>query len=191
VAMFDYLGVLISVILGMAITHLLKGVNRLIQLRRRVRIYWVHLVWTLNVLIYVLGIWWGMFWWKHLETWSIEQFLFLAAYAIVLFLLAGTLYPAEMPEDLHCATYFEENRRWFFAIWTIAFLFDIPETLLKGTEHLRDVPIEYAVFEPLSLAIGVVGFATANRRVQAVLCVLWLVAVLAYLGFTSLGHIAG
>jgi len=187
--MFDYLGVLISVILGMAITHLLKGVNRLIQLRRKVRPYWVHLVWTLNVLIYVLGIWWGMFWWKRLESWSIEQFLFLTAYAIVLFLLAGMLYPAEMPEDHHCETYFFENRRWFFGIWILALLIDIPETLLKGDAHLRDVPTQYALFLGVSLAIGITGFASANRRIHAVLAPAWLATSLVYLMFTSLEHI--
>ena len=32
--MFDYFGVLISVIFGLALTHLLRGVGRIIQLRR-------------------------------------------------------------------------------------------------------------------------------------------------------------
>ena len=47
--MFDYLGVLISVILGLALTHLLLGTSRLIQERDSVKPYWVQLVWTLNV----------------------------------------------------------------------------------------------------------------------------------------------
>ena len=43
---FSYLSVLLSIILGLAITQLLQGVGRLLQERQRVRIYWPVLVWT-------------------------------------------------------------------------------------------------------------------------------------------------
>ena len=56
--MFSYLGVLISVIMGLAATYLLVGVSEVIHMRHTIRIYWVHLVWTANVLVYVLALWW-------------------------------------------------------------------------------------------------------------------------------------
>jgi hypothetical protein len=58
--MFEYLGVLIAVILGLSLTHLLRGLSRLIHMRRTVKPYWVQIVWTVNILIYVLAVWWGM-----------------------------------------------------------------------------------------------------------------------------------
>lgn len=48
---FDYFGVLISVIMGLALTHLLRGLGRLMQLRYQAQPYWVHIVWTVNALI--------------------------------------------------------------------------------------------------------------------------------------------
>ncbi len=47
--MFDFFGVLISVIFGLALTHLLRGLGRLIQMRHETRLYWVRIVWTINV----------------------------------------------------------------------------------------------------------------------------------------------
>jgi hypothetical protein len=78
-AMFEYLGVLIAVILGLSLTHLLRGLSKLIHMRRTVKPYWVQIVWTVNILIYVLAVWWGMFWWNKLQAWSIEEFFAIAA----------------------------------------------------------------------------------------------------------------
>lgn len=125
--MFDYLGVLVAVILGLSLTHLLRGLSKLIQQRRTVKPYWVHVVWTINILIYVLAIWWGMFWWTKLQVWTIEEFFYIALYCIVLFMLASMLYPAESPHDLDCEEYFFANKSWFFGIQLAAWLLDIPE----------------------------------------------------------------
>ena len=89
--MFSYLGVLISVILGLALTHLLIGLSKIIQLRTSVKVYWVQVVWTINVILYVLALWWGMFWWNKLQVWTIEEFLFIIGYSIVIFMLASTI----------------------------------------------------------------------------------------------------
>jgi hypothetical protein len=48
---FDYFAVLISVILGLALIHPLRGLAKLIQMRHEIKPYWVHIVWTFNVII--------------------------------------------------------------------------------------------------------------------------------------------
>jgi len=188
-AMFDYLGVLISIILGLALTHLLRGLSRLIHMRRTIRPYWVHVVWTFNIVLYVLAYWWGMYWWKHQPDWTMQQFLFLITYAIVVFMLGSMLYPPECPPDLDCERHFFDNRLWFFGILLLAFLMDIPETLLKGTEGLRAVPREYFVIITLFIAITVTGLVTANRKVHAVLAPAWLVLMVGYETLTSVDKI--
>ena len=92
---FDYFGVLISVIFGLALTHLLRGLGRLIQMRHESRAYWVHIVWTINVVMFVLAVWWGMYWWKGLQDWTFGWFLFVSGYAISVFMWSYALYPAE------------------------------------------------------------------------------------------------
>jgi len=187
--MFSYLGVLISVILGLALTHLLVGLSKTIQLRGSVRVYWVQIVWVFNVILYVLALWWGMFWWNKLQNWPIEEFLFIMAYSIVIFMLASLLFPWEFEQSLDLERYFFTNKRWFFGIFLAATLLDIPETLQKGVSHLREVPAQYVIFIPVSLAILITGLLSSNRRVQGVLSIAWLFLVLAYLAFTSLSKI--
>jgi hypothetical protein len=66
--MFDYFAVLVSVILGLALTHVLRGLAKVIQVRRDCRIYVPQIVWTINVVFFVLAAWWGMFWFSFLTT---------------------------------------------------------------------------------------------------------------------------
>ena len=187
--MFDYLGVLISVILGLALTHLLTGWTRLIELRRQVRIYWVQVVWSICIVVYVLTLWWGMFWWKHLTDWPIEWFFFLAAYTIALYVLASLLFPSKVQEGVDFEVYFFENRRWFFGLFLLCLLLDIPETLAKGVDHLRDVPVLYRIFMPAWLAIAITGLITQNRRVHAVLAPAYLITLLGYVVLSSMERI--
>jgi hypothetical protein len=189
--LFDYFGVLISVIFGLTLTHLLRGLGRLIQMRHETRPYWVHIVWTINVVIFVLAIWWGMYWWKGLQDWTAEWFFFIAGYAIAIFMWAYLLFPAEFAPEIDFESYFFANRRWFFGIQTIVFLMDLPETLMKGVMHLRPVPSPYPYVITGLILISVVGVITKNRRIHGVLCVAWLLITLSYLFLSSLAQISG
>ena len=188
--MFEYIGVLISVILGLGMTHLVIGVSKLIQGRDSIKIYWVHVFWTGNILIHILAIWWGMYWWNDQLDWSIFYFLFITLYSIVLFLLATMLYPWDTSRNEDYESYFYKNRVWFFSIQLVAWLLDIPETLFKGASDLRDVPADYTVFIGSLVLICALGIATDNRRVHMVLPVAWVFIVVGYLSFTTLAKIA-
>jgi hypothetical protein len=187
--MFDYLGVLVSVILGLALTHLLTGLSRLIQMRSHVRVYWVHVAWTLNIMLYVLGLWWGMYWWKHLEDWTIGRFLFLSGYASVIYVLSALLYPHEVADGFDFEVHFESNRRWFFGAFVLAILLDIPETLSKGVAHLRDVPTHYVAFITIMLVLGTAGLLFRARKAQGIVASMVLLGFLAYFNLTTLERI--
>lgn len=189
-SLFEYLGVLISVVMGLGITHLLMGVSKTIHSRDSVRIYWVHSLWTANILVFIVVIWWGMFWWSSLGQWTFYQFLFVVLYAIVLFLLASILYPWDFSRTFDFREHFFRNRRWFFGIQSVAWCIDVAETLLKADAQLRPAPELYLLFSSSMLALSLIGSITASRRYHAVYAVYWLAALLAYLGLTTLARIA-
>ena len=117
---FEYIGVLVSVIMGLGITHLATGATKLIQHRDEVRFYLPHMIWTLNILIYILLIWWGMFSWSGHDDWYAYEYLFITSYAIVSFFLAAMLYPWDMSRDIDVDAYFFKNRIWFFGTLLVA-----------------------------------------------------------------------
>jgi hypothetical protein len=189
--LFEYLGVLISVVMGLGITHLLTGISKVVQYRDTTRAYWVHVMWTVNVLLYIVVIWWGMFWWSSLPEWNFFQFLFVTLYAILLFLIAAMLYPWDFPHDFEFETYFFNIRGWFFGLQVVAWLIDIRETTFKADMGLRELPELYLLFVSTMLAFSLAAAVTRSRKFHAFYAIFWFLGVLAYLGSTTLARIAG
>lgn len=189
--MFDYFGILVSIILGLALTHLLRGIARQLVHRGAVRTYWVHQLWTLNVILNVLAVWWGMYWWKGMEVWPSWWFFYLSFYAMIIFLWSAVLYPPETSENFDFDAYFYRVRRRFFGLATLAMLTDIPETMGKDWWHVRPMPVVYPFLISAMLLIGVIGFLTARRRVHAALGIAWFLLVMGYEFLTSLARIVG
>jgi hypothetical protein len=189
-SVFEFLGVLLSVIVGLGVTHLLAGLSKTIHHRNTVRISWIHTLWTFNVLIYIVIIWWGMFWWSGLEDWSFFNFLLLILYAIVLFLAASLLYPWDLPHDFDFDAHFFETRPWFFAVLTVGWAIDIPETALKSVDGLRDLPEAYLALAATNLVLFLIGAFWSNRTYHKILAVLWPVYTIVYLSMTTLAAIA-
>ena len=57
---FSYLSVLISVILGLAVTQILKGFRGILLSRTRIRIYWPVIAWAALLLLVCVQSWWAM-----------------------------------------------------------------------------------------------------------------------------------
>ncbi len=188
--MFDYFGVLVSVILGLALTHILRGLARLLQLRSQCRTYVPHLMWSFNIILNVLGAWWGMFWWRNLAEWTFDWFLFISLYATVQFVWSYMLYPPEVPAHIDFKVFFFDNRRSFFGLAIIFCLMDIPEVLVKAKLGLRPMPSQYPLVIFGLIVIGVVGLLSSNRRVHAVLPIAWFVVFYGYEFMSAVHRIA-
>ncbi len=178
--MFDYFGVLVSVILGLALTHILRGLAKLLQLRGQCQPYVPHVLWSFNAILYVLGAWWGMFWWRNLADWTFDWFLFISFYAIVQFVWSYMLYPAESAEGTDFQAFFFRNRPWFFGLLIIATLMDVPEVLVKAKLGLRPMPPQYPLVISTLVVIALGGLLTRNQRVHAALPVVWFMVFYGY-----------
>ena len=188
--MFEYIGVLISVIMGLGITHLAIGASKLIQNRDTVRFYLPHALWTVNVLMYILLIWWAMFWWSGHTTWLAHEYRFITCYAIMLFFLASMLYPWDMDKEIDVRAYFFRNRRWFFGALFLAWCLDVPETVFKASADLRELPPEYFVFVSTLLTIAATGFFVRNRVVHLLLPIAYFGIKIYYVSMTLVGRIS-
>ena len=71
---FEFLTVLFSVIVGLAISHLLRSASDLIEIHSRVKTYWVNSVWVVTVFIWDVFSWWGMWELNNLEMWNYAYF---------------------------------------------------------------------------------------------------------------------
>ena len=187
---FEYLGVILSVIMGLGVTHILAGLSKTIHNRKSVKVYWVQALWGINVLIYIITIWWGMFWWSNQQEWSYFQFLLLILYAIFLFLAASLIFPWDISEDFDFESHFFHTRPWFFGVFALAWCIDIPETMAKSTIGLRELPADYLVLAIPHITLSVVAAFWTNRKFHSFFAIFWPLYTVGYLSVTTLAEIA-
>lgn len=172
---FEYLSVFVSVIIGLAVTHLVLGLVGLIQARGQTKIYWVHLAWVAFVMLWLVEFWWFFFAWQGLAEWSVGQFRLFLAYALVLSVLAGLLFPVRGTVSDYKAFFFE-HARWFFALLVLNNLLDVVEVYRKSEVGIRAVPAYYLHSFVVITAVFGIAMLTKNERFHAgaaVFSLLW------------------
>ena len=90
---FEYLSVLIAIIVGIGIAHLLLSVGRILGQTKRLNVGVVHLIWTANILTLLVVFWWWGINLRELQEWLFLHFWFLLFDTSLWCLLAAILYP--------------------------------------------------------------------------------------------------
>lgn len=169
--MFEYVAVLTSIVIGLAIAHLLQGMARLIQHHHEERIYWVHLAWTFHMFLLTVFWWWWEFGLGAVEVWTFQLYLFVVLYAVVLYLLCALLFPASLSGYDGYKDYFYSRRSWFFGLLIVAHLADVGDSWLKGAEYFAGLGTEYLVSMLARLILFGAAIFIKNERFQAILAV--------------------
>lgn len=147
---FEYLSVLVSIIIGLGISHLLTGLGRLIQLRRRVRPYAPTYVWIALLLVIQIQIWWAAYDTRTDTDWSFFGFVAFLLIPILVALCSYVLVPDLEGErtELELRTAFHENRVWIHGLLALTVLTSLVRDLLQdGLPALdRDAAFRAAFF---------------------------------------------
>ncbi len=178
---FSYLSVLISLILGLAITQVLKGVRGLMHARMRIRGYWPTVLWAVLVIVIAVQSWWSMFGLRHHEAWTFLEFSAVLAQTIVTYLLAALVLP-DIFGDAHVdlREHYYSHRRWFQSLLAMLIALSIAKQLL--IEHTLPRPADLG-FHIAFAAAGISGVLIANPRYHEFLAGVAACAIFAYIAF--------
>lgn len=188
--LFEYITILTSIIVGLGIAHLLRGLAGLIQHPGRDRIYWVHLVWVGYMFFNMVFFWWWEFALAKIDTWFFQDYLFIVFYAVLLYLMCAMLFPRDLDEYDGFEDYFLSRRRWFFGMLALTFIVDIYDTYLKGADHLLGLGISYVAMTVFYLSVCVVAIASDQRHIQAAIAILAFIYQVAW-AFAFWGRLSG
>ncbi len=119
---FEYVSVLISIVLGLGITQIVTGIADIIHRWERVRFYWPHLLWVVLVFFLHLQEWWLLFELRTVTEWRIPTFFLTILYPINLFILARVLFPGDQGESDLRAFYHSNYRKFFLLVAVLAFI---------------------------------------------------------------------
>jgi hypothetical protein len=183
VTTFEYLAVLFSVVVGLAVAQTLQGLLRMVRHWRTTRFYWPALIWTAAVMQWAIIFWWfsasGL---GGLTEWQLPGLLFVLAYGSALFFLLGLLYPDDMGSDFDMRAHFREVRPWFFGIFMGLGFLEVTDTYLKliqGTSVLGEQGGGvYLGFMAIWIGGAAVGLRTRDDRIVSGIGILFLIASL-------------
>jgi len=176
---FSYLSVLISVILGLAVTQILKGFRGILLSRSRVRIYWPVLGWAALLLLVCFQHWWSMFGMRHRHDWTFQQFGMVLLNVIFIYMVAGLVFPdffGDQVVDLKESFY--AHRGWFFSLGAASIVISIGKTLVL--DH-RLLPPSDLLFHGTFGVTLLIGALTRSERYHKGLVVFSIVLFVLYI----------
>lgn len=178
---FSYLAYLTSVVLALSITRILTGVGKLLQVRGNVRLYWVHLLWALNLFLYAVLIWWIQYRWQTQAQWTFFLFLFVLLAPTVAFLEAMLLFPDTIQAGTDLKAHYYANHRWFFMLAALLPPLDALDTYLKGWDHFVAQGVIYPISMLLLFGLNLTAAFTRNERFHAFYAVFFMVYLLVFI----------
>ena len=117
---------------GLAVSHLLGGIARMVQHPKAHHPYWVHLVWTVFLFLYLIHFWWWEFGLHRVVEWTFPLYLFIALYAVLMYLLCTLMYPVTMTDYQGFVDYFYSRQGWIFGLFSSKLTAHGPRLLLTA-----------------------------------------------------------
>lgn len=150
---FSYLSVLLSIILGLALTQVLQGYRGLLLSRARVRLYPPPLIWSVLLLLMVIQNWWASFGLADHPEWTFAMFATIIVHTVLIYMMAALVLPdiaaADEPIDLRAHYYREAGPLFGLSLGVI------------GVSLFKEYMLEGRLPDPANLAFHLVFAAAA------------------------------
>jgi hypothetical protein len=176
---FNYLAVLISIILGLGIAQLLAGFARWVEHRTAFRAYAPALIWAAVLLVTHVQTWWSMFGLRDLAEWTFLRFAIVLLQPITLYMLATLVLPGSTAPSADPRTNYYHQRRWFFGLLAFLLVVSVVKDLIVSgaLPDARNLGF-HAVF----LASAIVAIATSRHGYHLAIAIVAAAAIGAYVG---------
>jgi hypothetical protein len=169
---FEFLSVLVSIVVGLGLTHLLRGLGHAYYFRRGGSMDAVHIAWTIATLFVLVLNWWVFLLWRDFGSWTFSTFFVVILWTSSFYMMALALYPPGLSEETDYRELFAENRTWFLATFTVMAVLDLLVTTLRDDRIPELYYLAFVGHYGLITAIGIVV-----RRRWYDLAAAWYIAI--------------
>lgn len=174
-SLFEFLMVMVSLIIGLGIAELLAGVAGIIRHRASIQHYWVHSIFVLIVFIALLQQWWEIWEIHDMKAWTFLGLLMLLGGPVGLFLISHLIFPERL-ENADIETYY--YGRMVPALW-IGVATTVVATLFRPTILGSDLLSIHNLSSLLFITLFASMALIKNRIFHAVAALLILSSLLA------------
>jgi hypothetical protein len=185
-SLFEFVTVMISMILALTLGQLLSGASFLLRSTKEVRWYAPHTLWVATLGLTLVNHWWALWDFRDLD-WNYASFLYILIAPVLIFLAVGLLAPDRTDSDSNDMQHqFARVRRPFAALvcaYVLVMWFDGP--ILAGQDPFGAIGLLHL---PI-VAGAVLALVTENRRANVLSPALTFtsVAVIMIIRFRSIG----
>lgn len=98
---FEFVTIFCSLILGLALSHIMRAVTDLYEIRERVKTYWLNSLWVITVFMWSVYAWWGL--WQlsiDLDEWHYSQYWFLVTNLASIYFFTTLVLPKATEEGM-------------------------------------------------------------------------------------------
>ena len=107
---FEFVTIFCSLILGLALSHILRAVSDLYEIRDRVKTYWLNSLWVVTVTMWSVYAWWGL--WQlsvDLDEWHYAQYWFLVTNLASIYFFTTLVLPKASDDGI---IHYSDNQRF-------------------------------------------------------------------------------
>jgi len=175
---YEHVLVVMSIVLGLAVTQLLKGAAQLYRARARVRTYWLHWAWTALLVVFSLLLWWTYWNYRSITDWNFLRFVLYLSPVVTFYFLSSIAFPDPADGVADLEAYYFSNRTGFFGTFAAyAVLAALTAMIVRGLPLLD--PSNF--FRVGMVLLLLVAMRSSNARVHAALFVVAAGLLLAFI----------
>ena len=162
--LFEYVTVMVSMILALCLGHLLRNASSLARTRKHVELYLPHTLWSIVVFLVVINHWWSL-WDLRTVEWSYASFIYILIAPVLITFATGLLSPEQNESGVvDLEAHYLRIRPLFsavFALYAVVMWFDGP--IFAGQAIFGPVGMMHV---PIIMACALSAL-TAARKVTA------------------------
>ena len=129
-SLFEYIMVLTSILIGLGIAELLRGVVRMLRSDFREGFYLPQILWAVFLFFYLIAVWWSRWDLRENFHWTLFQLLMSLAGPVLAYVSAGLIFPRNRPAREY---YFRQQKTLFTSIPLIALIGLLHEIIIEKT----------------------------------------------------------
>jgi hypothetical protein len=154
---FNYLSVLLSIVLGLAIAQVLQGLRGLILARVKVKLYLPTVIWTGLALLLAIQAWWASFGLHTRANWNFLAFMVIVLQVISVYMVAALV----LPDVTGCTIidlrdHYFAHRSWFFGALLACVVFSAAKEITLRGHFPGGMNREFHIIFGLAVIVGAI-----------------------------------
>jgi len=158
--MFEYLMVLVAIVLGLSLTQVLRGMSKL---ARSDSAYITVTLWAIVLFYLHVQAWWALWDLNSTANWNQAYFTYIVLIPCAMFGATELLLPMGTTPETNWREHFFSVRRWFFVMMIVVMLL---ATML--TWVFADTPLThpYRINQAFVISTFIIGFVSSRPQIQ-------------------------